>query len=49
MGTGEYEADLLCEWTIECPDQGSHVSLSFTQLDTEENYDTVAIFDGGRE
>lgn len=40
-----YADDALCDWTITCPD--SLVSLTFTRLDTELNYDVVSLYDSG--
>ena len=44
----EYKSDLLCQWTLDCSAYpGTHVSLAFTQLDTETDYDTITVFDEG--
>ena len=44
----DYESDLLCQWTLDCSAfPGTQVSLAFTQLDTEADYDTITVFDGG--
>lgn len=38
-----YASDALCDWTITCPD--SLVSLTFTRLDTELDYDVISLYD----
>merc|ERR1711988_1281067 len=48
IGDGGYEDDALCEWTIQCGEDYSHVSLLFSRVETEEDYDEVAVFEGGR-
>ncbi len=37
---------LQCEWTIRCGVGFSHVSLLFSRVETEEDYDEVAVFEG---
>ena len=44
MPDGDYADDAMCDWTINCPD--SLVSLTFTQLDTEADYDVISLYDG---
>lgn len=46
LSAGEYGSDLLCQWTLDCTSYGTQVSLAFTQLDTERDYDTITVFDG---
>jgi hypothetical protein len=37
---------LQCEWTIQCGVGYSHVSLLFSRVETEEDYDEVAVYEG---
>jgi hypothetical protein len=46
IGDGDYQADALCEWTITCGVGFSHVSLLFSRVETEEDYDEVAVYEG---
>lgn len=46
MPDGNYEDDDLCEWHIDCSSYGPGVSLEFTQLLTELDYDVVTVYDG---
>ena len=45
FGCGGYSNDLNSSWLIQEP-LYSRISISFTYLDTEENYDCVSIYDG---
>jgi hypothetical protein len=38
-----------CEWTIRCGPAYSHVSLLFSRVETEEDYDVVAVFEGDQQ
>lgn len=42
IGNPNYEADAFCDWKIQC--QEGPVSITFGQLDTETDYDTVTLF-----
>ena len=44
MPAGNYRDDELCDWAIECGAQNT-VSLTFTRLDTEQDYDIITIID----
>ena len=45
--TGGYNNDLTCRWLINCTSPREVVSAAFTSFRTEQDYDTVALYDGG--
>ena len=46
MPDGNYNDDDLCEWHVDCSGYGPGVTLEFTELLTELDYDVITIYDG---
>ena len=42
---GNYQDDADCHWTVSCA-AGGVVTIVFEQLETEEDYDWVEVYDG---
>jgi hypothetical protein len=46
MPDGDYGDNAYCIWSIQCADASTPPMLSFTQFDTEADYDFVTLHDG---
>ena len=44
-GGGDYANNLICKWTVVCPEPTTPV-VTFTSFDTERNFDYVDVFEG---
>ncbi len=44
-GTGDYANNAFCSWLIQ-PSNGNTINLTFTEFNTELDYDGVIVFDG---
>eukprot|EP01046_Picozoa_sp_COSAG06_P063494 COSAG06_NODE_14772_length_1127_cov_1.392023_1_plen_375_part_11 len=45
MFSGGYDNGDICSYSLSCP-QGTTIELSFSDLDTESNFDYVSVYDG---
>ena len=48
MPDGNYKDDSLCEWTLACENTHDLVTVVFSRLDTEQDYDWVSLYDGSK-